>query len=73
MKATRETQNKDRFPILMSYEDDSLVVLFSSETEGTVVWAEKGESYSPGYHFEDWNNINSESWKPFMGRIILEN
>lgn len=72
MKATKETQ--DRFPILMSCEDDSFVVLFSSETKGTVVWA-KEETYISGHYSEEWDHIDtySDSWKPFTGRIILEN
>lgn len=73
MKATKETQNKDRFPILMSYEDDSFVVLFSSETEGTVVWANEKEEYRAGHYSDFWDSIGSKSWKPFTGRIILEN
>ncbi len=73
MKTTKETQNKDRFPTLMSCEDDSFVVLFSSETKGTVVWTDEKEQYRAGHYCDYWDNIDSESWKPFAGRIILEN
>lgn len=73
MKATKETKNSDQFPILMSYKDDSFIVLFSSENRGTVVWAKEGEDYKAGHYYAKWDHIDSDSWKPFKGRIILEN
>lgn len=75
MKSTKilnSASQKVEFPILMSYEDNSFIVLFSSEKVGTVVWSEE-EMYKAGHHDCDWNLVSGGDWKPFDGKITLQN
>jgi len=49
------------------------VVLFTSECVGMVVEC-PSKIYAVGHHYKGWVSANeSDSWKPFIGKVTLEN
>ena len=62
-----------RYPVLMQAVDNKHIVLFSSETEGTVLHG--GESHMLiGHHCEYWKPAtNRDNWTPFTGTLPLRN
>ena len=69
------------YPQLMRWTGNSndvynLIVLFTSQTTGTVVHVHGGskDSYSLGYYGKDWASANNlDFWEKYQGSIILEN
>ena len=65
------------YPCLMESTLTGAVVLFVGEHEGMQVTKEETPENTGcglGHYSEDWNaSYDSERWKPFNGKIILEN
>ena len=53
-------------------KEDKFPSLFSSPRSGTVVWSEE-EAYKAGHHDCGWNLVSGGDWKPFDGKITLQN
>ena len=75
MKVTiEEKDEKIEFPCLMEGSSGQ-VVLFVSEVRGTRLAPRKGHPDDPiGECHSDWVSVYaSDHWRPFNGKIILEN
>ena len=72
MKALVEEKDKGiEFPCLMEHTDSGIVVLFSTERVGVVVYGGGGIATIPvGRYSGGWD---MDSFKPFKDRVILEN
>ncbi len=61
------------FPVLMKDQKET-VVLFISESEGTVVRSGLSEVYGEGHTTRDWLSVHNKScWSKFTGKIVLQN
>lgn len=78
MKARVEKSEEERgelkFPVLMESRGNGTIVLFTSKNTGTCVYQGEGEQTSLGAHGTNWISASSTTqWKPFTGKVILEN
>lgn len=61
-----------KYPVLMKWNDEDLVVLFVSEFSGTVIVA--GLGYKLGFTCDGFESAQCANyWKKFEGAITLEN
>lgn len=59
------------FPCLMESRANGDVVMFTDYQSGTVMkTTRQGEV---GAHSKKWINATSDVWRPFRGKLILEN
>ena len=56
------------YPCLMQWKYGDLLVLFTSYTKGTVVFA--GNGHQVGHYSTDWQHYK---FKPFKGKLVLSN
>lgn len=59
------------FPCLRLRQCDGIVVLFTSEHEGTIVSYPEHPGMV-GYHGTDWANVESTDWEPVYSVTITE-
>lgn len=75
--ATQESPKPEtptlRYPVLMQAIPNKHIVLFRSETEGTILHG--GEApMIVGYHTDSWISATDKSfWTPFTGTLPLRN
>ena len=74
MKVTIEEKSEDlKFPCLMIASEQDCVVLFCNKNTG-VVLAQGKSSWSVGHYSSAWGSPYDKSvWKPYDGKLILEN
>lgn len=77
IKATTRKQDccpaDTKYPVLMSLKGEGLVVLFTSETEGTVVASPGNASHGIGFYSRTWIPCaNTNAWDRFNGTVTLE-
>ena len=58
-----------KFPCLMKSKVSGIIVLFSGDQEGVVLYVDSVR-YPIGHHAYDWD---MDSFEPFRDRLILEN
>lgn len=62
-----------RYPVLMQAVGNKHIVLFSSETEGTVLYGGE-EHLTVGHHLTSWKPATaSNTWALFTGTLPLRN
>lgn len=62
----------DYFPRLMKNAHSSLIILFVSKSEGTVIVA--NNFYSVGYYGNNWEDCtNNGEWYEYNGSITITN
>jgi hypothetical protein len=77
MKAVSRIEGNNRlpkpieFPCLMQSEATGIVVLFISQTEGTVLVG--NEDYGLGYCCNDRGEASIYPWKHFDGKLAISN
>jgi hypothetical protein len=64
-----ESKEKVKYPCLM-ISDVKQIVLMTRNCEGTVIYPGEGDLYKIGEYLTGWY---MQTFKPFMGRITLEN
>lgn len=73
----KKEEEEEFFPILkIDRIKESIVVLFTSEKEGTTVWVKDlSSSHSfPGEHKDNWiSSKDNSKWETFKGEIKLSN
>lgn len=77
LNLTPKESNEIKYPILMSLVShyDRVIVLFISETEGTVVFDDRKEEYRLlGKTARNWISCkDNKEWKKYYGEVILSN
>lgn len=68
----KKVERVEKFPMLKISVSGDIVVLFNSETSGTVVWANSSAQRHQciGYHSINWS---SSEFKEFNSEVSLEN
>lgn len=70
----KENKKEDiKFPVLMRYEDNSFVVLFTGCNSGTVVWVGNNSKWDIGHYDCDWLAANKDCWHKVTDTIELSN
>lgn len=62
VKTAEEATKPPQFPILGQHYEDSYVVLFTKENEGTVVH-QTPDNFPLGYFSDNWSNLFGVVWK----------
>lgn len=61
-----------KYPIILTNLCETLVILFTAKTTGTVVSSKPNTPWLVGDYSTDWNNSDNY-WVPYTGKITLEN
>lgn len=69
IEITRQPSKRIEFPCLMENEQ-GVVVFFTAEFAGLCLKSTK--SITGGF-YTNWTSARGHEWKPFKGKIILEN